>query len=250
MFTDKIIIRDLSRNFSFGTGSAGKEKNLCATEDTRTSTLKNLVYRKVVEDICSGDFQADAIFTERQLIEKYKISKAPVREALIQLCHEDVLRSIPRCGYQVIQISAANIQDLTELRLYLELSSLPSVLENLTEQSIREFKAMIAMRLAMDDKKKDLWTAWNNNINFHLRLNAVAGNMQVTKVLERALNACTRAYAQAFTADKYYIAPSGENLHDKIIYALECRELYTAQGHLKQDITMTEEVLLNRPADR
>jgi DNA-binding GntR family transcriptional regulator len=204
----------------------------------------------VVEDICSGDFQADAIFTERQLIEKYNISKAPVREALIQLCHEDVLRSIPRCGYQVIQISAANIQDLTELRLYLEPPSLPLVLENLSEQSIREFKAMKTTRLTTDDKKKDVWTAWNNNINFHLRLNAMAGNMQVTKVLERTLDACTRAYAQAFTADKYYIAPLGENFHDKIIYALECHELYTAQTYLKQDITLMKEVLLNRTDDR
>jgi DNA-binding GntR family transcriptional regulator len=222
---------------------------LYSSNDARPAgTLKDLVYHRVVEHICLGEFQAGTIFTERQLIEKFNISKVPVREALIQLCHEDILRSIPRCGYQVVQISAVNIRDFTELRLYLELSSLPAILKNLTEQSIQEFKAMSSARLAADDLTKDLWTAWNNNISFHIKLNAVAGNAQVTGVLERTLNACTRAYAQAFMAQKQVVAPAGENLHDKIIRALERRELSIAQGHLKQDITLTKELLLN-PAD-
>jgi DNA-binding GntR family transcriptional regulator len=225
--------------------------NLHTTKDARSAdTLKNLVYRRVVEHICSGELQADNIFTERQLIEKFNISKAPVREALIQLCHEEILRSIPRCGYQVIQISAVNIREFTELRLYLELPSLPGVLDNLTEQSIQEFKAMSNARLAADDRKKDLWTAWNNNVSFHLKLNSVAGNAQVTGALERTLNACTRAYAQAFMSHKQSVAPAGENLHNKIIHALEHRELDAAQGYLKQDITLTKELLLNPAGKR
>ncbi len=97
-------------------------------------SLKDHVYQQVIEMICNGRFKAGDIITESQLIDFFQVSKSPVREALIQLCFEEVLRSIPRCGYQIIQISAKNVQDLTELRLYLELSSLQKVAANLTPE--------------------------------------------------------------------------------------------------------------------
>ena len=42
------------------------------------------------------------------------MSKAPVREALVQLCSEKMLKSIPRCGYQVVQITAREIEGRLE----------------------------------------------------------------------------------------------------------------------------------------
>ena len=83
-------------------------------------SLKDQVYQKIIEMICNGQLPPDTIFTESQMIELFKVSKSPVREALIQLCHEEVLKSIPRCGYQVVSVSIKSIRDLTVLRLYLD----------------------------------------------------------------------------------------------------------------------------------
>ncbi|WRS26248.1 GntR family transcriptional regulator [Oscillospiraceae bacterium MB08-C2-2] len=211
------------------------------------SSLKNYVYQQIVEKICAGELVPEVIFTEKQMIETFGVSKAPVREALVQLSHEGVLRCIPRCGYQVIQISAKNIHDLTELRLFLELSSLPNVLANLTEEKIREFKEMNKARL-VDIETRDVWTAWNNNITFHLRLNECGGNAQVTAALERDLAACTRAYAQLFREQRQLVVSAREHFHDHIISSLERSELYTAQNCLKQDILLMEQNMLGSPS--
>ncbi|MEA4912892.1 MAG: GntR family transcriptional regulator, partial [Oscillospiraceae bacterium] len=97
--------------------------------DEKKGSLKDMVYHKIIELIISGELRCDDIITENQMIERFSVSKSPVREALIQLCYEEVLRSIPRCGYQIVQITPKNIRDLVELRCILELSSLQKLSE-------------------------------------------------------------------------------------------------------------------------
>ena len=68
--------------------------------------LKDRIYEKVLNEITEGYYQQNQIITERELIEKYGVSKSPVREALIELCNEKVLESRPRMGYQIRSISS------------------------------------------------------------------------------------------------------------------------------------------------
>lgn len=208
------------------------------------ASLKDTVYQKIVEMITTGVLTTDMIFTENQMVERFNVSKSPVREALIQLCHEEALKSIPRCGYQVVEISAKSIRDLTELRLYLELSSLPGVMDNLSQEKIDRLRKINEDRHNRA-RDKDVWFAWKNNAAFHLALVEIAGNVQVTKVMERTLATCTRAYAQLYAVQKSIIAPRGENYHDKITRALENHALYTVHEHLKSDIHIMEDQLLS-----
>ncbi|MGL6199247.1 MAG: GntR family transcriptional regulator [Lachnospiraceae bacterium] len=207
-------------------------------------SLKDMVYQKIVEMICAGELTTDLIFTENQMIEQFNVSKSPVREALIQLCHEEVLKSIPRCGYQVIEINAKSIRDLTELRLYLELSSLPKVMESLSQERINQLKEINNLRL-YPKHEKNVWSAWENNVRFHMALIEFAENIQVNKVMERTLATCTRAYAQLFAVQKSIIATNNESCHDQITCALENHDIYTAHEFLKADVLFMEAQLLS-----
>ena len=71
----------------------------------KTLSLKDTVYKQIIEMICDGTLSPDSLITENQMIEHFKVSKSPVREALIQLCHDGILTSIPRCGYQIVRIT-------------------------------------------------------------------------------------------------------------------------------------------------
>ena len=68
--------------------------------------------KRILDEITEGKYQQNDIITERELIEKYGVSKSPVREALIELCKEDVLESRPRMGYQIRPISIKEISDI------------------------------------------------------------------------------------------------------------------------------------------
>lgn len=45
-------------------------------------TLKERVYRGIYEAVTNGEYRPNDILTENQMIEKFGVSKSPVREAL------------------------------------------------------------------------------------------------------------------------------------------------------------------------
>lgn len=204
-------------------------------------SLKDTIYQRIVERISLGELAPGTTFSEQQLIRLFAVSKSPVREALIQLCSENVLRSIPRQGYQVVEINSKDIQDLTQLRLLLELGNLPYAIEHLTSERIAELYRQNAERRLADNKQ--LWESRNRNTRFHMTLIRYGENAQIAKCMEHAMATCTRAYAQLFTAKKHIIAPSDDNQHDLIVRALEQHDIYTAHECLKQDILLMAKTL-------
>ena len=69
---------------------------------TNNQSIKELVYEGILNDIIQGVYPANSILNERTLVEKYGGSKTSVREALVQLCSEGILKNIPRYGYQLL----------------------------------------------------------------------------------------------------------------------------------------------------
>ena len=75
-------------------------------------TLKERVYRGIYEAVTNGEYRPNDILTENQMIEKFGVSKSPVREALVELCKDGVLINIPRMGYQVRAVTLKEIMNL------------------------------------------------------------------------------------------------------------------------------------------
>ena len=57
------------------------------------NTLTEQVYERVYEDVVNGVFVNGQVITENMLIQRYQVSKSPVREALVSLCDEQVCPS-------------------------------------------------------------------------------------------------------------------------------------------------------------
>ena len=71
------------------------------TASKGNATLKGQVYDALFSDIINGTYPPDYVFTEKFLMEKYQVSRAPIREALISLVTQQVLESVPRQGYRI-----------------------------------------------------------------------------------------------------------------------------------------------------
>ena len=95
------------------------------------------VYKRQVER-----FPPDEFLTEKQFIELYGVSKAPVREALIELCNEGILRSIPRLGYQIIPVTQKDITNSTELRLLIEMNAFRKMSESFNEEMLEKIRTL------------------------------------------------------------------------------------------------------------
>lgn len=216
------------------------------TNNNNKPTLKDTVYRQIIEMICNGQLQSNEIITEKQLTSHFGISKSPVREALIQLCHDHVLISIPRCGYQVVQINGKDVHDMTEIRLLLEVGSLPRILEKAAPEHIEHLKELNRER-EKPAREKDVWSSWYRNIEFHTYLLEIANNEYVLDTVRRILSSCTRAYAQLYSFQRETVVLPNDktHAHPLITKAIEDQDLETAQSLLRADILRMESQLMS-----
>ena len=106
----------------------------------QTQSIKDQVYQGILSDILDGVYDVTSVIREKDMIEKYHVSKTPVREALVQLCGENILRNIPRYGYQVVAITPQQIREVVEYRKVIELGALAASFPVLTEEICLSWK--------------------------------------------------------------------------------------------------------------
>ena len=84
------------------------------------SDKTEFTYTAILKDIIRNVYDQSSIITEKSLLNKYQVSRSPVREALLMLCNEEILQSVPRVGYRIKPISIKGIKDAIALRLIIE----------------------------------------------------------------------------------------------------------------------------------
>ena len=65
---------------------------------SKKQLLSEKIHDEILEMIIKNATDEDMVLNEGRLMEVFQVSKAPVREALIKLCAEGVLQSVPRYG--------------------------------------------------------------------------------------------------------------------------------------------------------
>ncbi len=196
---------------------------------------KPMIQHDIVQDIIKGEYLQTGLLSERQLMEKYSVSKSIVREALVELCSENILRSIPRYGYEIVTLTEGEVRDILKFRVLVECNSLPAVLEKARHDELEELAEYT--RDLSPNGDQDVWDAWDNNSKFHLQLIALGGNRYCYDQLKRSLSILKRAYAQ-FYWDKWRRVRFhfDSEHHLQITEALIKGDLDTASRVLEVDI--------------
>ncbi len=197
------------------------------------SSLKSIVYQETLDGIIRGEYKAGQILNEQELVEKFGFSKSPVREALIALCNEGVLRSIPRYGYEVIRLTGRDVEEILRYRLILERGLLQDGGQNITEEYLGELERLNTLCNASED---DMWVHWEHNMNFHLALVSCSGNQYAAAQLKKSMDILKRAYAQ-FYWDKWsdQFNPFDMKYHQNIITCLRNGDVEGAVEKLELD---------------
>lgn len=206
----------------------------------KSQSLKDDVRNKIITEILRGNFPVDSVITEKQLIEMFNVSKTTIREALVELRNENVLQSMPRYGYRIIQLNKKDIDDALEVRTLLELSGLEKTITTLNQDKIEQLKACLD-QCDPANNESDLWTHWNNNVQFHLQLNSLAGNEWMQSLLDKTMKILSRAYAQSYWKQwGSRVTSLDTDTHRKILELLENEEYELAKATLKEDILKLE----------
>ena len=90
-----------------------------------------------------------------------------MRDALIALCADGILKSIPRYGYEIITYSVDGVYSMLQFRFVLESGFISRKIDTLTERQLDELEQL------NEDCKNDERTPfehWAANETFHLKL--------------------------------------------------------------------------------
>lgn len=203
-------------------------------------SLKEQVYTKLVEDIISGIYPPDSIITEKELMNKFDCSKAPIREALIELCKDNYLKSIPRMGYFVVSCSLKEIIDILDFRVDLEISNLRRAFPNINEQQLKQLKDDFYTSDENLIEERSILDNWLRNQNFHLSICALSGNSYTLNALEKLLMHNSRFFAQYRTLSLIQNSDKKVSFHNKIIDSLLQGDLEVACEMLETDIKVVK----------
>ncbi|MCX4737917.1 GntR family transcriptional regulator [Streptomyces antibioticus] len=78
------------------------------------------VYAHVKQGVLDRRYEGGVLLTEGELAEAVGVSRTPVREALLRLEAEGLIRLYPKKGALVLPVSAQEIADVVETRLLVE----------------------------------------------------------------------------------------------------------------------------------
>lgn len=209
-----------------------------------TRLIKEQVFDSIFEDIIRGEYPVNTIINERMLIEKYKVSKSPIREALIELCKENILKSIPRMGYQVVQISPKEICDILELRLIIEIAALKKTFDILDDKIIDTLEKNVQETIEILDEK-DIVKHWSRNIDFHLLLCSFCNNDSICQTLNDILKFCSRGATQYYWKSWNSSRRTDCNIHLSLIEALRKKDYESAEQILVKDVSSMKDIFFN-----
>jgi len=141
--------------------------------------------------ILDGSYPGGRPLRQDALAEEFRISRIPVREALLQLEAEGLVRILPHRGAIVSELSIEEIEDIFELRALLE----PRLLRRSVPRLGRE--DFEALRAILDEYSAELRAGnaarWGElNTAFHLRLYAHAGRPRSLALVANLLRDCDR----------------------------------------------------------
>ena len=94
---------------------------------SRKTAISSQIYTYLRGLITSTEIKPGSSFSENDLSEHFKVSRQPVREALNELQHDDLITIIPQKGTVVKKISGSKLRQVVFIRATLECGSLDNI---------------------------------------------------------------------------------------------------------------------------
>ena len=141
---------------------------------TTTVSAADRVYAQVKRDILGGTLAGGSLVTEGGLAELCGVSRTPVREALLRLEGEGLVRLYPKKGALVVPPSLDDVREVLEARVVVEEWAARAVWPRRAELLPALEAELAAMRATLADQDVDRLV--EHDRRFHEIVVAAAGN--------------------------------------------------------------------------
>jgi DNA-binding GntR family transcriptional regulator len=205
----------------------------------QSSRLRQNLRSTLLRRIVVGELEAGKPVNESHLATQLKVSRTPLREALLQLEQEGFIRSDERRGFSVERLSAREIREIYPMIWTLEGLALRSsaVCAHLLVPELARINLEFA-RARTSQRALDLDTQW------HEQLTSQSRNRRLLETIS-ALRLGIRRYETVYMADTRLL-PESVAQHNAIIDALREHDIDAAIKGLEKNWRFGMEVLIRK----
>jgi DNA-binding GntR family transcriptional regulator len=200
-------------------------------------SLVEVATRRLRSEILSGELAPGQRLVEEQIVQRFAISRAPLREALRTLANQGLVEHLPRRGTRVTELSERDVDELFDLRSLLERHAV----ERAFPLSLAGRDRLAEVRCHLDEMRRadetgDELAKDDAHRAFHAAVVALAGNRQLDLALEPILLRLQRPMAANLRREAATLGQvAGIQRHERLLAALESNDvqlvLHSLQDH-------------------
>lgn len=227
---------------------------------TETAALNNPaepIIRRTLHDelldrlralIVDGELVPGEKVPEKELCQRFGVSRTPLREALKVLAREGLVTLTPNRGAMISNLTLDDLEETFPVMGALEALSGEMACANITDAEITEIKALHEQMLAHYESR-DLKPYFETNQAIHERILAASRNQTLTTLYLSLEGRLRQARYVANMSDQRWAQAVDE--HEQMVAALEARDggklAAILKTHLENKFQTVKDALLARP---
>ena len=212
----------------------------------RTS-LRERVAESLRAALVSGRMVPGTTYSIPALAEQFGVSATPVREAMLDLVNEGIMSAVPNKGFRVVELSDAELDQITELRRLLEVPTVGDLAGAIDRAAVRRLRAL-ADAVSDAARRGDVVGYVEADRELHLALLAEAGNPRLVEMVGR-LRDQSRLYGLEQLAAEGVLVDSAAE-HMRLIDALESGDRRAAERVMAHHLDHVRGIWASRREDR
>lgn len=212
----------------------------------RTS-LRERVAESLRAALVSGRMAPGTTYSIPALAEQFGVSATPVREAMLDLVNEGIVAPVPNKGFRVVELTDAELDQITELRRLLEVPTVGTLAGAIDRSSIKRLRSL-ASEVSDAARRGDVVAYVEADRELHLALLAGAGNPRLVEIVGR-LRDQSRLYGLEQLAAEGVLVDSA-NEHLQLIDALESGDRLAAERVMAHHLDHVRGIWASRREER
>ncbi len=212
----------------------------------RTS-LRERVAESLRAALVSGRMVPGTTYSIPTLAEQFGVSATPVREAMLDLVNEGIMSAVPNKGFRVVELSDAELDQITELRRLLEVPTVGGLAGAVDRTAVRRLRAL-ADAVSDAARRGDVVGYVEADRELHLALLAEAGNPRLVEMVGR-LRDQSRLYGLEQLAAEGVLVDSAAE-HMRLIDALESGDRRAAERVMSHHLDHVRGIWASRREER
>lgn len=223
-------------------GDNGNRFSAQRLADASETSSAEQAYSRIKSLIITLKLSPGSTIHEADLLRQFGVGRTPLREALLHLQRDGMLRIYPRRAIIVTKLGLQEIRQIFEMRMILERSAASLAAQRITDVEIQEL-LFIGVKLRESHSRIEPFDFLKADQVFHRAIAYYAQNAYLLESLDRILTLNFWLWNMYFAERGAY---GGDFLaHKPIIDALVTHDMPAAEAAMGEHISRSKQLLLN-----